>query len=709
MVIDFLFLCLAVVLVLMIYELREKKEYIFSNMQYAKNVKRIKHILATELLKRGSVLKNAVFVRKKYNLSFAPKYIFCEKQKLFILKDKICSFQVGVINFTVDFSLGAQKKSINFENFMKTQGAFVNKIIIGEYQVFTTISNSLQITFKVENLIKKRTKKQEILNKQSQNLKIRVSLLSQNIVLKHTKSRVQIGKINIKYTCSHYFLKEVAPNRLSLIFSCNFARKICLSLQFLRNKEAIKCQTLAQLFSIKYYDKSRQFLSMLAVKTFDNNLSNFAHFDKVKKVCKQLNLDYEKCVFFTLFTSRDYENYKAISRCLALYKLFDKTPIFFYKNVHFQDANVRFFSYYSAPLCVINFLLENGNKSSEILCKTQSKQENTCEAFFDLKTQNFYQFFDADECPNFQNYANFRKLGNSLKLENSNEKVYYNFSCSFKNEKGKIIFSDACVCAIKSSKLLKKTYYECLIDKAQTEAKKMLFINFWQDEKPLKNDIESAISLCPAIALIYLQDKPYFLPAFESFYSKYKDLTSRFIMFYYLCKYVLQTDNGKQYVVDYANEILQNLRNCFLLSKNCRDYKQKILLYLHSKNLQQMQIFFHSYNELNQIITALSKEIPYINYAENTSFDNFISAFAPSLFNYEYLLDYLLEIKGGYFRFKSNICTYENMFKLNYNDARVSILLHGNKLRTIHSNLQVNENLFIPLNLQGVSNNLKIN
>ena len=221
-------------------------------------------------------------------------------------------------------------------------------------------------------------------------------------------------------------------------------------------------------------------------------------------------------------------------------------------------------------------------------------------------------------------------------------------------------------------------------------------------------NIENAIELCQPVALIYLQDKPNFITTFENFYSKYTDLTSKFIMFYYLCKYALQTNNGKPYVAKYSTEILQNARKCFALSRDCHDYKQKILLYLHMKNLQNLSMYYDNYIELNQITTALSKECNIAPNLNATNFDDLISKFPPTLFNYEYLLDYLLEIKSGYFRFKSDICAYENMFKINYNGAHASVLLLGNKLSTIRGNLQINENLFIPIDLQGVSRELKI-
>lgn len=710
MVIEILFFCIAVILASAMYDLRKWNNFVHRNVQFLKKIKETKRVIVTKLLARGCLLKNRRFVCPNCKLTCAPNFIYLEKQKILIFNNKICSPNIGYLEFEIYIYYAQNRHKISFKDFAKVGNSLFCETILGSFSIKISIFNNFTMSYKIDKNNYGKSCTNAITKEDLSNITIIMTLRAPNYALKHAKTSVKFGETKISYFCPQHFLKIATPHELSLMFECNKSQKINLMFKMaLQNANAT--QDIANLLSIKFFAQKRQYLSSLVAKLNNNDLSNFANFSKVQKICQELNTDYENLVFFTLFSSLDYKTYKMILRHINLYKLFDKTPVFLYKNIYPKSKfaqNIKFVNYYSTQLNVVNFLLKNGHTDTPKICKLQSQKDTKYDNFFDLKTFNQYQFFDKNNCPNLVEYSNFRKIGNSLKLENSTNKKYYNFSSPFKINASKITFRDTCVCVIKSDKILKKSYYECLIDKAKNDEQKQLFINLWQEEKQLKNDIEESIALCPPVALIYAQDKMNFFALFEKFYAKYKDISSKLVMFYYLCKVVLQTQKDEQYLYKYHSEIIANAEKCFGLSKKCQDNSQKILLYLHIKNLRNLYSFQKIYSKLTFMGNSLSVENTLSKCANDGTFDELIKNYAPTLFNYEFLLDKLLTIKRGYFRFKSDICTYDNVFKLNYCGAHATIHLKGNKLSTMYSNLQINENLFIPLNLQGVCQNFKI-
>ena len=81
----------------------------------------------------------------------------------------------------------------------------------------------------------------------------------------------------------------------------------------------------------------------------------------------------------------------------------------------------------------------------------------------------------------------------------------------------------------------------------------------------------------------------------------------------------------------------------------------------------------------------------------------------PTFVNYEILFDYLIDIKNGLFKFKSDKCFYDNVFLLKNQEKSLNVWLQGNSLKTISTNaITLNENLYLPYDLVSLQNNIKI-
>lgn len=708
MVICILFLLLAVISVLVYAEFINQNKYLFWNLNKFKNIKVIKSRISKELRKRGCVLKSNEFVKTVSKFWFSPTFLFIKNLNVLICGDKIISPMFGELKLNFTITVGESVKQVSFSDFKKDGKRFFLEVAIDKHNCKLSITDDLQFIADIKSTGKEQGKIENLSNNFAHNVKITVQLNFLNGQINHFKSSFKIKSLCVKYV-SPNALKEKNKNSIAFNFYTNKTQKFVLKFEILNehNKIIIKKRSI---FGINYYITKRTYLSKLVDKITNEHLSNFEHFNKVQILCQKLQKDYRNLVFFTLFCSSDYLNYKQVLKIVDMYKCCNISPVFFYKNAHpsSKEQGIRFCEYYSVKLSVANFLLSAGVEN-EINKLQSSELTSNLEQFFNPNTMERYYFFDNTTYINFYEFDNYRKMGNTLKLENSNGKVYYNFSSPFKITNGKLLFAETNICVIVSKNVCKKSYYECIVDRAINESQKTIFIDLWQGVKQLqlRKNIEQAIAKCPAVSLLYALDKPNFYEVFIKFSEQYCDASSKLIMYYYLVKYLIQIDMNELFLQTYKFDIVINLFNCYELSKKCDAIEQKFIIYLHSKNLQKINAFCDFTDLIAIIRNDLESKLPNFG-ANHPTFNDLIINFEPTLFNYEYLLDILLDIKNGYFRFKNNVCLYDNEFTLSYGNQSAKIHLKGNELKTIHGEFDINENLYLPLNLQGILQELKI-
>ncbi len=696
MVIGILFLAIAVLCVLIYAEFLAQNRWLFWNLDVFKRLKRVRTVARLRLRACGCVLKLRKFVNATRGIVCVPQYVYLQNLKTLIFRDTVVCPRVGEFKLKFTLSTLSESKTLTLGDFSKRGGVLNYSTRVGRFAVSLTVSSNFELVVQATTPAPA-----------ADQLNLTVAFAACDVKLKHGKSHFLINGLAVFYSTNQSVIKEKTNRSIALSFSTAKAQKISLKLHFSAQNTARSSKKCSPAFAVQFFATPRPHFSRLVSKLTAQTLTSFAHFAKVQKVCKQLHADYKNLVFFTLFNSADYNNYKKIAGAVDFYSHFGVLPAFFYKTAHPKPRGcVKFCNFYALPLNVANFLLSR--VPTPAIAKCQSASSGQWEHFVDLATLDNYSFFARNACPDFLEFDNFRKLGNSLKLENTQERVYYNFSSPFKLEEGKLQFRDAVICLVKSPKLRKKNYYECLVDKVRNDSYKTLFINFWEDSARLLCDIDSAIAKCPAVSLIFAIDKPNFFAAFESFVAKYADVSSRLVSYYYLVKYIVQRGTSEAYLAHLKTDIINNIYTCFNLCKKSLQNDQKYMVYLHATNLQRVSTFAEFSGLLSHIKSQLQGALPVVFQLPPQKYDDLISKFEPTLFNYEFLLENLLEIRSGCFRFKGDVCAYDNTFTLNCGAQTVHIYLNGSELKTIEGDLKINANLFLPLNLKDVATNLQI-
>lgn len=759
MVIGILFLAIAALCVLIYAEFLAQNRWLFWNLDVFRRLKQIRVAVRLRLCSCGCVLKSRKFANRTRGLVCEPQYLYLQNFKTLIFRDTIVCPRVGEFKLKFTLSTLSESKTITLGDFSKRGGVLNYTVRVGRFAVSLTVTSDFELVAQVVTAVPSapqnnstysahcsisgrlkmcsnstlqptitraphaasfQTSTPERRNAAAHyhnaavtsasaidQLNLAITLIACDVKLKHGKSHFLINDLVVFYSTNQSAIKEKTNRSIALSFSVAQVQKISLKLRFSVQSNTRTSQNRSPAFAVQFFATPRPHFSRLVNKLTAQTLTSFAHFAKVQKVCKQLHADYKNLVFFTLFNNADYNNYKKIAGAADFYNHFGISPVLFYKTAHPNPlGGVKFYDFYALPLNVANFLLSR--VPTPAIFKCQSASSGQGEHFVDLATLDEYDFFACNACPDFFEFDNFRKLGNSLKLENAQEKVYFNFSSPFKIEEGKLQFRDAIICLVKSTKLRKKNYYECLVDKVRNDSYKTLFIHFWEDNARLLCDIDSAIAKCPAVSLIFALDKPNFLIAFESFVVKYSDVSSRLVSYYYLVKYIVQNGTSEAYLTHLKVDIINNICTCFNLCKKSLQNDQKYMIYLHATNMQRVKTFVEFSGLLSHIKSQLEGALPAVFQLPPQKYDDLISKFEPTLFNYEFLLENLLEIRSGCFRFKGDVCAYDNTFTLNYGAKTVRIYLNGSELKTIESDLKINANLFLPLNLKDVAANLQI-
>lgn len=463
--------------------------------------------------------------------------------------------------------------------------------------------------------------------------------------------------------------------------------------------------------------------------------TNYSRFSDVLNFCNQRQIHLKNAFFLRLFSSHDYKIYKSIMQNLYKLSPLNIEVVFIYKNITpKQNASVKFINYYSGKLHIFYYLFSNYSfkpkaqnlldinkqiplkKSKSMSLENESEQEVDVfakEVAYDYMEDKKYYFLES-KVINFdmQNYLNYRINKHSLILESQETKKVLNFTTAFKFKDCVIKLDSAPSFLVEANEKVEIDYLKASIKVASIKNGQNLFINFWEgtlNENEIYEKINESIELCKAVALVYHMDDT-FLKTYTNLRSQVGDMVGQLILNFYLVKTADLGLNTQNIIINERTNIVKNLQQCYIKSQKSESPTDSIILYLHAKNLLKNRIFFDFSVQIREIYENLRKKLcDYIKSVEQCrTLDDILSILKPDYFSYEFLCDYLLEFKCGQFRFASEKCTFDNVFKLKSFSRSKTIYLKGKLLATIITNgLPLNKNLYLPYNLL-MSDNIQI-
>ena len=657
---------------------------------------KIKRYFKAKLLKKGCRLKSHTFVKRVYGYERHFDYIYNDENNVCIFDN--CIFQAKkpmFLNFII--SIDNSKVVLNFNDFIRKGSYLICEKFINEVKLSILITPYLDISMRIKNLTSKKKD-------------IKIKIECQNI---DTKFIVNVqGLLRQKTLNGCNLTKDFTLNKSNLFkFKIQLFKTPLFSTYQFNYTPKIYCGVIYDVMSRKV-------------------LTNYSRFEDVKRFCINHKISLRNVFYLELFGYENYVSFKKIIKHISKLKQFNIELLIIYKDIYFKKVSgIKYVNYYSDKLHIFNYLKKNFSFSNSIdglICNRKEihnrvddkiGKENVVLLNLDNMTYDYIEnclygiVNQSAILINTQGYYNYKIINHSLILQNDNERIVYNFSSPFKF-KNNILYFYKMSAVLISKKIIKKVeLYDIILKINAIKAHKKLFINFWQDtdkESKIYQDIDECIKLCPPISMIYHLNKSLY-NVFNS--TKRADIVSNLMSFYYLVKGNKLALVEDILIIKYKEKILQNLYQCYKKSLSSQKNNDLIILYLHSKNLINSQVFKNEIQSIIMIKNELNKRLKSIlDIIESYStFDELINKVEPTLFNYELLQDYLMEFKNGLFKFKSDKCLYNNVFRLENENRHINIWLKGNKLHTIHTdNMTMNQNLYLPYSLVGFDKTLSI-
>ncbi len=640
----------------------------------------VRRYVYKRLKMQGCLLKTKHFVRRVYDFSYRVNYIYNRALSL-LWYDNYFNLMGRSITLEFVIYIKSQKIILSLNNFVIKNKNLIFYDKIDDVQVYITINPNLIYKIKITNS------------------------LGCSIPIKFYFKISESNK-NI--------FSEIMGN-LKKTFESGFS-------QIEYDGEIIRQKTFSfklNLFSDKIFDKTifyadkKEHSNIIYLTLRRDILTNYSKFKEVARFINKYKLKFDNIFCVTLFSHSDYTKYKKILNNINEINKFNIQMVVFYKNCYcLKNKSVHYIDYYSDKLHIFNFLLNNysySNNYSLHKCSYTNLPEN----IYDYLDDNYiYHLSKGKYSLSTQVFNNFIKKRNCIVLQNQYLTKYYNF-CDKVQFVNNTISCNEDNYLIISNKYIAYNKINAIMRINSLNADKKLFINFWQDtqnEQVIYDKISESIQLCRAVSIIYyINDK--FNKIFNNLFNYCNDDISQLILFYYLIKgYTIGID-CKKLVIDNKLRVIKNLIKCYELSHRCHNNEDLIILYLHTKNLLECEYFKEDFSLINKYKETLYDKVKghYEKLKVYKTYDEIINHCEPNFVNYELLFDYLLKFQNGFFKFKANVCTYDNVFNILYMNRNVNVWVQGAKLSTIKTNgIKLNENLYLPYNLDNIQKTLNI-
>lgn len=641
-----------------------KKDFVYKRKNIAIKRKKI-------LKNNGCLLKNKKFckINKCYFSKF--RYIFCKKNHIFLTSTTLFygkSYEKKLAFFFC-LCVNDEKFFFDFTDFEKTENQLALNLNKENFLFNITINSDFCFNITIQN----KTRKLQMLN------------FSLSFFGKLNKNNIIGAKGNIFFEKNENFFKIICKKNVKKRTSWQFALNIC------------KLQTKNRFFAIKRYFPTCIF-NVLERQV----LTDYTKFKDVKQFANKHNLSLSNLFYLELFSSQDFRTLQALKNNIDILKCFSVKILCVYKRIFpFNFKMMQFVNYYSDKLHIFNYLKKYYSFSLE---KNQLKQQTNemLPIIVDFELNERLYLCSSDKIfVNFQNFDNYRIFDKSLMLESLNERNYYNFSCKIKLQNN-IICQDNAVAIVESSKKQSINYLETIYRIENLKQKQTIFIDFWQNENDknlLQQDINSKIQICQPVSLIYANQNNY--KSMLMNLKSYKDCASKLIYDYNLLKFYDLGMDVIDLLVGNKDAIIRTLIECVNLSQKSQNEESLLILYIHCKNVKKNKFFKDYINLLTKMLEQLEQKLRNFLTKLKTAqtFNELISLLSPNYFNYEFLLDYLIKFEAGHFKFKEDICFYDSIFHIHYNDKKKLVELQGKSLNFIcKNNLKFNNNLYLSLN-----------
>ena len=673
------FLCILLILGLIEFNIKKLTNSNFTNFLY------IKKQICKTLTKRGCLLKSKKFVKKIYNVNYKLKYIYNKKLNACFYEN---CFNVSGNKILYEFKILINGKiiSLNLNNFYRVKNLLIYENKNDAIALKITINSQLQIKLKFTNK-----------NKTSAPIEF-------CFIIFYNKKNIFTGiKGNFKNSFSNE--KSQLSYKGQLLKQKTMSFKLNLFNTNLFDK-------------LKFFTNKKEYQHIIYAVSSRFCFTNYVKFNDIVNFVNNNHLSLKNIFVINLFNHKDFIIYNKILNNIDKLIKFNIQIVVFYKNCFCKKNNaIQFINYYSDKLHIFKYLEKYYSKS---IYNYLSNSQSFFMQFKEIKNLS-YNYLDntkigflnkGEYALNIYDYQNYLIKDNSILLQNQNSKTFYNFSSKVKFENGIILNNASANALVIADKKRKVDSLQIMLSLSKLNADKKLFINFWQDtnnENKIYDNISECITICQPLALIYYQNSN-FLKVYENV-KNVNNIVSKLILYYYLIKANNLGLNIEKSITQNKISIIKNLLLCFEKAQLSEKDEDVAILFLHAKNLLNCNLFDDEKQVIYLVFQTLAQKVKSIYNKLKTykTFDEIVLNLQPTFVHYEILFDYLIDIKNGLFKFKSEKCTYDNVFLLKNKEKSLNIWLEGNALKTISTNaITLNENLYLPYDLVSLQNNIKI-
>ena len=645
----------------------------------------LKQFIRKQLHKKGCQLKNNVFLKKQKNLAYKLNYIYNKKLNA-CFYDNCFNVSGNEVFYEFKISINGKTIILTFNDFYRVKDMLLCKYKSDTFFLYVTINSQLQIKLKFVNK-----------NKQSVPIELYFKLE------KYKKNIFTELKGNFK----KFYNKESSQ----LSYKGQVLKQKTMSFK-------LNLFNTSLFYKLKFFTNKKEYQNIIYAVSSRFCFTNYAKFNDIVNFVNRNNLNLKNIFVINLFSHNDFIVYKKILNNLDEIKKFNVQIVVFYKNCYCKKINhIKYIDFYSDKLHIFKYLEKYySNKIYNYLNNKKSLKNE-----YDIINKLTYNYLDntqigflsiGEYALNINDYQNYLIKDNSILLQNKHSKIFYNFSSKVKFENGIIVNNASANTLVIADRKIKVDSLQIMLLLSKLNADKKLFINFWQEannENEIYQNIDDSIAICQPLALIYYQNTN-----FSKVYENVKNvnnIVSQLILYYYLIKANNLGLNIEKLIIKEKINIIKNLLLCFGKAKVSEKAEDIVILFLHAKNLLNCNLFEDEKQVIYLVFKSLAQKVEGIYNKLKTykTFDEIVLNLQPTFVNYEILFDYLIDIKNGLFKFKSDKCFYDNVFLLQNQEKSLNVWLQGNLLKTISTYaITLNENLYLPYDLVSLQNNIKI-